>query len=688
MELIYVYIDKYRTFEKQKISFSKKFSVDYDNNNENLLIRENKPYFNIYPANIVNISGIFGKNATGKSSLLTLIGNKIDDRHRTNEIYVEDENNPHKKISLFSINKSEQLSIDDIKYASSYFLLYFIGKDKSDRPLFVFETNTPLKYIRVFDNSAQWTEKKETYSIGLDYYLEKGWFSVIFRIENQKNVLLNNTQNFPEKNSIQNNVNIICFEKNYYKNKFDVVHINDTEGRIAIPRRTVPMQTVLYKSQINFLVEQMKLNSEKRQIYNSEKYELVLEFASITPSSISADLKLDFYINEVIDDYRDFEIDELKEWQKITLAFLNQYTWYILTIAEDSNKIPISGKKDVLIQLNNMRSSSAALSFIEIKELYYEKIEYIFREIANESITLSELKKCENALENFLKNSKKFGFSYTYKTGYKLIIEINSKSNVAAVDSFFDNFIDENMNKNMQGEDSVMHGFLSVDINWMSDGEKENLALFTSIDEQITFYPSKDKYILLFDEIERSIHPDMCRCLVSELITFLSKYPNKEFQIIIASHSPFIASDLLQENIVCLSREGGRSIVNIGFEKPFAQNIYTLLKSQFFLNSFLGEYAIDCIKLIMECSEIEKIEEVQQKINGFLNNTDKNVLSTEEIAGFIGYVINSIGEPLISNELSRRLLNRGWYSTNEKIQYYKNKIAELEELLNDKNTSS
>ena len=51
-----------------------------------------------------------------------------------------------------------------------------------------------------------------------------------------------------------------------------------------------------------------------------------------------------------------------------------------------------------------------------------------------------------------------------------------------------------------------------------------------------------------------------------------------------------------------------------------------MLKSQFFLNSFLGEYAIDCIKLIMECSEIEKIEEVQQKINGFLNNTDKNYI--------------------------------------------------------------
>lgn len=685
MELIYIYIDKYRTFEKQKISFSKKYSVNYEEESEILSIMENKSYFNIYPANIVNISGIFGKNATGKSSLLNLVGNKIDDRHRANEIYVGNKNNPHKKIDTFL--KSEQLNINDIKYASSYFLLYFIGKDKNDRPLFAFETNTPLKYIKIFENSAQWTEKKETYSNGLDYYIGHGWFSVVFKIENQKNILLGNTQDFSQNNSIQDNVNIICFENNYYKNKFDVIHTNDTEARIAIPKRTVPMQNIFYKSQIKFLVEQMKLNSAKRQIYDNEKYALVLEFASIRPSSFSTDSEPDFYISEVIDDYRDFKIDELKEWQKITLAFLNQYAWYILTIGEDLNKIPISGKKDVLTQLNNMCTSPDVSSYIEIKELYYEKIECIFREISNEFITLLELKKCVNALEVFLKNAKKSGFRCTYKE-YKLIIEINSKSDFDAIASFFDNFVDENMNKNMQREDSVMHGFLSVDINWMSDGEKENLALFTSIDEQIRFDPSKDKYILLFDEIERSMHPDMCRCLVSELISFLSKYLNKEFQIIIASHSPFIASDLLQENIVCLSREDGRSIVNIGIEKPFAQNIYTLLKSHFFLKSFLGEYAIDCIKLIMECSEIKEIEEVKQKINKFLNNTDKNALSAEEITDFIRYVIDSIGDPLISNELSRRMLNSGWYSANEKIQYYKRKIAELEGFLNDENLSS
>ena len=82
MELIYTYIKNYRTFENQQISFSNKFSVIYDQENIMLSISENKNYFNLYPDNIVNISGILGKNASGKTSLLSLIGSKIDERHR------------------------------------------------------------------------------------------------------------------------------------------------------------------------------------------------------------------------------------------------------------------------------------------------------------------------------------------------------------------------------------------------------------------------------------------------------------------------------------------------------------------------------------------------------------------------------------------------------------------------------
>ena len=75
MELVYAYIDKYRTFRKQEILFSKKFEIKYNKEKASLRIKENPNYFNIYPQNIVNINGILGKNATGKTSLLHLIAN-------------------------------------------------------------------------------------------------------------------------------------------------------------------------------------------------------------------------------------------------------------------------------------------------------------------------------------------------------------------------------------------------------------------------------------------------------------------------------------------------------------------------------------------------------------------------------------------------------------------------------------
>lgn len=183
------------------------------------------------------------------------------------------------------------------------------------------------------------------------------------------------------------------------------------------------------------------------------------------------------------------------------------------------------------------------------------------------------------------------------------------------------------------------------------------------------------------------MHPDLCRNLISNLIDLLKQYSGKKFQIIIASHSPFIASDLLQENIVCLSREGDKSFVSNMTEKPFAQNIHTILKSQFFLDSFIGEYARNCIDKIIKCLKYETIDEVKDELNKFLRSDKESeqelIDSAEKAKKYIEYVIDSIGEPIIRNELHRRLSNAKWLSAEEKIQFYQNKIRELEESLND-----
>lgn len=673
MELIYIYIDKYRTFEKQEISFSNRFNVNYDSETKVLSIEENEDYVNIYPDNIVNINGILGKNASGKSSLISLIGDRIEKRNLDRDLIFGEEEDPHKKIQFYE--STPMLSA--IRYTNHYFLLYYLGKNKLGKNLFVFETNSLLWYMPIFSYSNELAQiKRED-----DYYVKKGWFAAVFEIENKNNLLINTTNIYPYyEKSIEDELSIISFQNMQYTNKSDVLDKIEEEHIIGFKRIAVPMQSVFFKSQIKFLLKRMRLDPNKRMMYKNKKYCLNIKFLSPLSPVLFNENNNEILISSFLEDYRNYNIGNYKEWQKIVLAFLYQYTWYLAKLVNNSSLL------DDLEILSDMRAKTKIKDYHDIKNIYYNQISHILKYFNCTYLTLSEFQKCENALEVFLKDAEQNKVSYSYKKN-NLIVEFTKDSNISAFDDFFDYFIDENIVKSIKRYYSITNNFLVVEIPCLCDGEKENLALFTSIDEQISLLPEKKQYILLFDEIERSMHPNLCRNLVSNLVDFLKQYPDKEFQIIIASHSPFIAGDLLQENIVCLSREDDKSFVSNMTEKPFAQNIHTILKSQFFLDSFIGEYARKCINCIIKCLNYEKIDEVKNELNEFLcsgkKSEQKFIDSAEKAIEFIKYVIDSIGEPIIRNELYRRLSNAKWLSAEEKIQYYKNKIRELEGSLSD-----
>lgn len=98
--------------------------------------------------------------------------------------------------------------------------------------------------------------------------------------------------------------------------------------------------------------------------------------------------------------------------------------------------------------------------------------------------------------------------------------------------------------------------------------------------------------ILLMDEPETFMHPEMCRRFIDNIDRFLSKHhPEATLQLIITSHSPFMLSDVLSSQVIKINfDEIGYGHIDQNIRKPyFAANIHTIMADGFFLEYTIGE---------------------------------------------------------------------------------------------------
>ncbi len=135
---------------------------------------------------------------------------------------------------------------------------------------------------------------------------------------------------------------------------------------------------------------------------------------------------------------------------------------------------------------------------------------------------------------------------------------------------------------------------------------------------------------MVFDELEICFHPEYQRLFVKKLVDIIKNLKlndSHSFNIFLVTHSPFILSDIPQENVMYLrdgcqeEREG----------KTFAGNLGELLVSGFFLNGTIGNFASD-------------------KIDELIDHIEKKNISSED-----RLLVEKIGDPLLRSFLKRRL---------------------------------
>ena len=177
----------------------------------------------------------------------------------------------------------------------------------------------------------------------------------------------------------------------------------------------------------------------------------------------------------------------------------------------------------------------------------------------------------------------------------------------------------------------------------LSSGERQFLSMMSTLTYHIKNIKSvsldrvRYNHInIILDEVEICFHPEYQRVLVERLVTVIKQLGlNRDcaFNIILTTHSPFILSDIVPDNILYLKKGLPYPIKKQDLQ-PFAANVNDILRRGFFLeNGFVGEHAKKQILLLV------KFLKSRKKEDGIWND--------DSVDKFIAM----IGEPLLHDTL-------------------------------------
>lgn len=200
-----------------------------------------------------------------------------------------------------------------------------------------------------------------------------------------------------------------------------------------------------------------------------------------------------------------------------------------------------------------------------------------------------------------------------------------------------------------------------LNFSWtkLSTGEKALISIYSRL-----FYMSdaetrrrgenlklKENVVILIDEGELYLHPFWQRELVFQLLTVIpiifkrqvdGTEKARDIQLIFATNSPLIISDIPAANIVFLKKELQKNSENItvsgglsDHHQTFAANIHTLLADSFFMkNGVISELA-------------------KTKINEIIKDLTSSRSIDNNRSGEIRKTIQQIGEPILKHKLTQ-----------------------------------
>jgi hypothetical protein len=549
-ELVYTYIEKMDTgIKNSEIFFSDKHKFKLKDRNLFYIEDKNRRFFG---EKISNLSLIVGKNGVGKSSLLDLISfsNKNINLRRGRNSYF---NIFHLRDNIFFIEGSPSLINKISNMRSNTGIFMTIGNNKFVTPDSQISIELQISLIR----SSPIVD----------------WF-------NRDSYRTFNSHSSP----IIRNVKHVESAENVFRFIVEAKNSNVTKPKIFLKVN----QKQLYSSNSPAILD---------ELYGNDR---ITDIEDVLPEQLKRRLRLKVGENSISFNSRIVQNYYFRK-HKIHFFIVQVLEKYLLNLIEFLEKNGEPRKR-----IFNIIKESNGEYFNRLREvdLFYLREDYISEQFLKDKIAFLEnivndlrdwgerIKYFEGKssrdtpfinrdalkilISNF-KNSEEYG--YFQGNAYKIEVSSSSLSNKDINFNFIELLMVE------------FSELFSVQFENLSDGEIVYFNTFSSIFMEIR-KASKDgrDCVLVLDEPDLNLHPEWCRRFIDDCITLVNNYSDVNIQFIIATHSPYMISDVPKENVFSL--EVKEKMVEIKrAEKSFAANIIDILSDTFFLDYSIGEFA-------------------------------------------------------------------------------------------------
>lgn len=632
MKLLYLWVEKHKDMIKnQSFRISSSYNIDFDIESNRLCISRNKEYIeNFYGNNILDVTAIVGENGVGKTTIMK---------------------------SLYNICHSVNPVDDDREY-----------------PPYI------TKHIVVYEVEGH--EEGQPNKLIVHYFLSEN-----LKITNEEKISLQlidlrdiKNEAF-EKAQKEHDMTMV-----YFTNAFEVNHVKGEET-LSEFSSWGEHKSLAYSPMMSLHKSFIKL----REHYGSRQYEggLIISAIEQYAQNMTRDFELPYAVAEsynyliavryfpnsiarILPVMRDFKINitefgqYIKYKEQVSRRSFSKMDWNVKFIRDNIYENIIHSYENNLwykIYVNII--CEIALFVCLTWDINFQELEQRFQSLDSNEVFEALLEQIEDNKENesikcFIKRIKNVqGIDLTIIKEFinvvdrcKDISNLKTSNWYKQVENFLGYFLEyekhtiniKNNNKNYRyikldeliidqynNLDTVYGRMINIMPPPMSSGEKALINIFATV-----YLAMKEEtsgsILLMVDEIDAFLHPKWQQEILTHITRWINEshfFNNKKVQLVVATHSPIILSDIPKDKIIYLKEAFKTCSAN---EPTFGANISTL-----FYGSFL-----------MDQGSIGAIarKEIQWAIDN-IRNTNLNLDDRRKLV----YIIDNIGDKFLREKL-------------------------------------